>query len=152
AWAEAGHVRHAVFLPAHDTALIDAWFRLSFGASAALATRETAAEEPSPPTFAIRAGTPDDLDVSARLDAAMRTSMLPAPSFSEMDEWTHDDYGEDWRDTWNEEQYVHFVAERDGSAIAHILLYRRPHDLRVPQDSIDLASASTFPEARGSGA
>jgi GNAT superfamily N-acetyltransferase len=47
---------------------------------------------------------------------------------------------------------VHFVAELDGRAVGHILLYKRPHDLRVPKDSIDLAAASTFPEARGSGA
>jgi ribosomal protein S18 acetylase RimI-like enzyme len=152
AWAEAGHLRHAVFVPSHDTALIDAWFRLSFGASAALATRETTSEPPPAPPFAIRAGTPDDLDVGARLDAEMRTSMIPAPSFAQTDDWTHDDYVEDWRDTWDDERFEHFVAERDGEVIAQIVLYRRPHDLRVPKDSIDLSLASTFPAARGSGA
>jgi predicted N-acetyltransferase YhbS len=152
AWHDAGHVRHAVFVPAHDTALVDTWFRLSFGASAALATRETSAEAPAEAPFAIRPSTPDDLEPSARLDAELRASMIGTPSFSGPDPQSHDDYVEDWRDTWDEEQYVHFVAERDGSVIAHILLYRRPHDLRVPKDSIDLANASTFPEARGSGA
>src|SRR5580765_5860853 len=67
AWHDAGHVRHAVFVPAHDTALVHAWFRLSFGASAALATRETSAERPAEPPFAIRRSTPDDLELSARL-------------------------------------------------------------------------------------
>src|SRR5512132_3019467 len=39
AWAEAGHERHGVFLPSYDRALVDAWFRLSFGASGVLAMR-----------------------------------------------------------------------------------------------------------------
>jgi predicted N-acetyltransferase YhbS len=152
AWHDAGHLRHAVFVPAHDSALVGTWFRLSFGASATLATRETVPEPPPEPAFAIRRGTADDLELSARLDAELRGSMIGTPSFSGPDPQTHEDYVEDWRDTWDEEQYVHFVAERGGSAIAHILLYRRPHDLRVPKDSIDLANASTFPEARGLGA
>ena len=152
AWHDAGHLRHAVFVPAHDGALVDSWFRLSFGASAACAARETEPELPPGPPFAIRRSTPEDLDSSARLDAELRRSLISSPSFSALDPWSHDDYVEDWRGTWDEEQYVHFVAERDGAVIAHILLYRRPHDLRVPRDSIDLANASTFPEARGLGA
>jgi GNAT superfamily N-acetyltransferase len=59
---------------------------------------------------------------------------------------------EEWADTWREaETYRHFVAERDGQIVGHILLYRRPPDLRVPADSIDLAQASTRPPERGSG-
>ena len=76
--------------------------------------------------------------------------MLPAPSFS--GHFTEFDARvEEWRDTWNDDRFVHFVAERDGRIVGHIVLYRRPHDLRVPRDSIDLAGASTFPEARGGG-
>ena len=59
---------------------------------------------------------------------------------------------DDWRDTWDEEQYTHFVAERAGRIVGHMLLYRRPPDLRVPRDSIDLANAATEPGVRGSGA
>jgi ribosomal protein S18 acetylase RimI-like enzyme len=150
-WHQAGHVRHAVFVPSHDNELMDAWFRLSFGASAALAIRETAPEAPPEATFELRPGTPDDLDAAARLDAAMSGSMRPSPSFSQSSS-THEEYVDDWRGTWDEEKYAHFVAEQDRSIVAHILLYKRPHDLRVPKDSIDLASASTFPHARGSGA
>jgi GNAT superfamily N-acetyltransferase len=78
--------------------------------------------------------------------------MTPAPSFSLSSSWTHEQYVDDWRDTWDEDQFVHFVAEDAGSVVAHALLYRRPHDLRVPRESIDLAGASTLPAARGSGA
>ncbi len=152
-WSEAGQTRHAVFVPAYDEPLVDAWFRLSFGASAVLGARETTPESPPPRSgLTVRDGTDADLETAARLDRTMRASMLPAPSFAGSDPQTDEDYLDDWRGTWDDEQFVHFVAERDGEAIAHILLYRRPHDLRVPRDSIDLANASTFPEARGTGA
>jgi ribosomal protein S18 acetylase RimI-like enzyme len=150
-WHDAGHVRHGVFVPASYSGLVDAWFRLSFGASAALATRETTPDPPSEPAVNIRRGTADDLDAAARLDREMSDSMLPAPSFSDF-RHTHEELVEEWRGTWDEEQFVHFVAERDGEVFSHILLYKRPHDLRVPRDSIDLAGASTLPAARGAGA
>jgi len=44
-----------------------------------------------------------------------------------------------------------FVAERDGRTVGNFVLYHRPPDLRVPENSIDLAQASTEPEARGTG-
>lgn len=150
-WVEEGHTRHAVFVPSFDRDLVDAWFRLSFGGSAVLAMRETEAVRPVDAGVVIRRSTPDDLVASARLDRAMRDSMRPSPSFSESDDWTDDDYVDDWRDTWTDDRFVHFVAERDGRVVGHSLLYHRPHDLRVPKDSIDLAGASTFDELRGSG-
>jgi ribosomal protein S18 acetylase RimI-like enzyme len=150
-WVEGGHSKHAVFIPAHDTALIDAWFRLSFGASAVLAARETAAAPARDGDFEIRRGTPADQEAAALLDRAMGVSMVPAPSFSGVAIGDEQSYVDEWAGTWDEPQYEHFVAEQDGRVVGHILLYRRPHDLRVPKNSIDLAGASTFPEARGSG-
>src|SRR4051812_3620673 len=61
-WIDEGHASHAVFVPSFDRELVDAWFRLSFGASAALAMRETAPEEPFDGGVTIRRGTPDDFD------------------------------------------------------------------------------------------
>lgn len=151
AWVDAGHTAHAVFVPAADAALLDAWFRLSFGASAALATRETAPEEPFKAGVTIRPSTPDDLDVSARLDRELSEAMVPSPSFSSMRLQSEEEYLDDWRDTWDELHFTHFVAERDGVVVGHTLLYKRPADLRVPADSIDLANVATFPDARGGG-
>jgi GNAT superfamily N-acetyltransferase len=150
-WLDAGHREHAVFVPASDAALIGTWFRLSFGASAALAIRETAGAEPFDAGVTIRPSTPDDLDVSARLDRELSESMVPSPSFSSMRLQSEEEYLDDWRDTWDERQFTHFLAERDGVVVGHTLLYKRPADLRVPADSIDLANVATFPEARGGG-
>src|SRR5438874_7320205 len=70
-WADDGLPRHEAYVPSFDTELVDAWFRLSFGASACMATRETAPEEPFDADVTIRPGTPDDFDEAVRLDLAM---------------------------------------------------------------------------------
>lgn len=151
-WVDGGYPQHAVFLPAHDAELVDAWFRLSFGASAAMAIRETgAAEKPFDGGVAIRQGTPDDFAEAARLDLAMAESMQPSPSFSDAAPQPYEELLAEWREEDSWDQYELFVAERDGRIVGHILLYRRPPDLRVPENSIDLAQGSTEPEARGSG-
>src|SRR2546423_1290640 len=150
-WTDDGHVRHGVFVPASDGPLLDAWFRLSFGASGALAIRETTPEEPFEASVRIRRGTPDDLAEAARLEQAMTESMVSSPSFSTSAVASTDAAQEEWRETWDDERFAHFVAERDGRIVGHTLLYRRPPDLRVPAQSIDLAAASTEAAARSSG-
>ena len=151
AWLEAGHAQQDVFVPSTDDALVDAWFRLSFGAGAVLATRETAAEPAFDAGVLIRPGTPDDLEASALLDRELTLSMQPSPSFSTVQLESVEEFIEGWQGTWDDPQFIHFVAEREGRIVGHSLLYKRPADLRVPADSIDLANASTFPEERGSG-
>ena len=74
--------RHFVYVPAMPE-LVDPWFRLSFGASAALAARETAPEPPVDAGVAVRESTPDDVRAAAQLDRLMAESMLPSPSFSQ---------------------------------------------------------------------
>jgi GNAT superfamily N-acetyltransferase len=151
-WVDDGHMRHAVFVPSYDAGLVDAWFRLCFGGSGALAMRETAAEEePFDAGVEIRDGTPADFDEAARLELAMSEAMLPAPSFSEIPLRTQEEVAGEWREDGDSDEYELFVAERDGRIVGHILLYRRPPDLRVPAGSIDLSQASTEPEARGTG-
>ncbi len=149
-WVEEGLTRHFVFVPALAD-LIEPWFRLSFGASAALATRETAPEPAVDNGVAIRRSTPDDLEAAAAFDRLLGEHLTLPPSFGGLPVPVLREYVDDWRDTWDEEQFTHFVAERDGQIVGHALLYRRPVDLRVSPDSIDLANAATEPGLRGSG-
>jgi GNAT superfamily N-acetyltransferase len=151
AWVDAGLTRHFFYVPALPE-FVDPWFRLSFGASSALAMRETSREAPADADVAVRESTPDDVRAAAQLDRLMGESMLPSPSFSHHEPDDEATLVEEWADTWEQpETFRHFVAERDGQIVGHILLYRRPHDLRVPVDSIDLAAASTRPSERGTG-
>jgi GNAT superfamily N-acetyltransferase len=151
-WVDDGLTRHAVFVPSHDAELVDAWFRLSFGASSYLAMRETGSDggEPFDADVEIRAGTREDYEDAARLELEMSKAMLPSPSFSGVPLQAFDEILAEWRED-DGSAYELFVAERDGRVLGHILLYRRPPDLRVPKKSIDLAQASTEPEARGTG-
>jgi GNAT superfamily N-acetyltransferase len=152
-WVDEGELRHAAFVPVSDPELVDAWFRLSFGASSVLAARATGpeAEEPFDGNVEIRRGTPDDYDETARLEIAMSAAMQPGPSFSSIPLQTPEEVVAEWREDPDIDQYELFVAERGGRIVGHFLLYRRPPDLRVPDGSIDLAQASTEAEARGTG-
>ena len=149
-WVEDGLTHHACFVPSHDLELVDAWFRLSFGAGAYLAMRETGQEEPFAADVEIRDGTPDDYEHAARLELEMSAAMIPSPSFSDVGLQTFEEVLAEWHEDDNGE-FELFVAERDGRVVGQFLLYRRPPDLRVPADGIDLAQASTEPEARGTG-
>ena len=150
-WVDSGLTRHFVYVPSIP-ALVDPWFRLSFGGSAALAAQETSPRPQVDAGVSVRESTPDDARAAAELERAMTESMIPSPSFAwgaPADEVT---LAAEWADTWDQpDVYRHFVAERAGEIVGHALLYRRPADLRVPPDSIDLAQASTRPEERGSG-
>jgi len=149
-WADEGLTRHAVYVPSYDAELVDAWFRLSFGASACMAARATAPEEPFETDVTIRPGTPDDFDEAARLDLAMSEAMLPSPSFSDVPLPSRKELAAEWREGLGDQDQL-FLAERNGRIVGLLLLYRRPADLRVPENGIDLADASTEPEARGTG-
>jgi predicted N-acetyltransferase YhbS len=152
AWVDAGLTRHFAYVP-YLPELVDPWFRLSFGGSAALAAQETSPRPTVDADVTIRESTPDDVRAAAELDRAMQESMMPGPSFGGGMPEEKANLVEEWADTWDDpEKYRHFVAERDSTIVSHILLYRRPPDLRGPADSIDLAGASTFPGERGSGA
>ena len=148
-WVDEGVTRHFVFIPSYDSALIDAWFRLSFGASGALAIRETAPED-FESEVGIRHGTRDDYPEAARLELEMSRSMQPSPSFSGIALQTPEEVLAEWQED-EDDEFELFVAERDGRVVGQFLLYRRPPDLRVPDRNIDLAQASTEPGARGRG-
>jgi len=150
-WVDEGQTKQAVFVPSYDGELVDAWFRLGFGGSATLSMRETCPEEPFEAGVEIRRGTPDDFGEAARLEREMSTAMQPSPSFSGTPLQSLEEIETEWREDEDADKFELFVAERDGRIVGHSLLYRRPHDLRVPRDSIDLAQASTEPEARGTG-
>ena len=149
-WVKEGLTRHFVFVPKLDD-LIEPWFRLGFGASAALATRETEPVAVLDRCVSIRLSTPDDLETAVVYDRVLGEHLAQAPSFGGLPVPTRAESLAEWQGTWSEEQFTHFVAERDGRPVGHLLLYRRPADLRVPADSIDLANAVSDPGKRGFG-
>jgi GNAT superfamily N-acetyltransferase len=152
-WVAAGANRHLALIPATDEALMDSWLRLAFGVQFVFAVRETEAMKPVRANVKIRPGAPDDLELVARLDRGLYEHQAQSPSFSGLKIPTDDEFRTEWSDLWDDpELFTHFVAERDGTAIGHIVLYRRPTgDLRVPEDNIDISHAATLPTARRTG-
>ena len=152
-WVAAGATRHLAVVPASDEALTDPWLRLAFGVQFVWAVRETAPMKPVQAGVEIRKGTPDDLELVARLDRSLYEHQAGSPSFSGVPTPTDEEFRADWSDLWDDpELYTHFVAERAGRPLGHLVLYRRPTgDLRVPEDNIDLSHAATLPAGRRSG-
>jgi GNAT superfamily N-acetyltransferase len=152
-WVAAGATRHLALIPASDEALIDPWLRLAFGVQFVWAVRETAAMKPVEADLEIRPGTPDDLELVAKLDRALHEHQTGPPSFSGMAIASDEEFRAEWSDLWDDpELYTHFVAERAGRPVGHVVLYRRPTgDLRVPDQNVDLSHAATLPAARRSG-
>jgi GNAT superfamily N-acetyltransferase len=133
--------------------LVEPWVRLAFGIQFATAVRETAAAEPVDAGVTLRAGGPDDLQAVAAFDRVLWDVQARSPSFSWLDV-DGEDFEAEWADLWDDAERFpfHVVAERDGRAVGHALLYRRPAgDLRVPEQNVDLAHAATLDDVRGSG-
>jgi GNAT superfamily N-acetyltransferase len=149
-WVEEGQTRHGVYVPSSEPGLIDAWFRLCFGASGVTAARETG-DEAFESDVTVRDGTPSDLEAAVRLDRDMAESMQPAPSFSWMETQATEELLDEWRETWDVDEFRHFVAEDGGRVVGHSVLYTGREGIRIPESSIDLAAASTEPDARGKG-
>jgi RimJ/RimL family protein N-acetyltransferase len=152
-WHDEGHTRFAVVAPAHDAALVDAWFRVGFGLQFAYAVRES---EAVPPVagVTIRPGTKDDLPHLARLDRELWLHQVGSPSFSGQDVEPLEAFEAEWaEDTFDSPDTLWpFVAERDDRIVGEVLLSRRPPgDLRVPAGNVDLSQAATDPAVRGSG-
>jgi GNAT superfamily N-acetyltransferase len=144
--------RHRVYLPASDTALVDTWFRLAFGLQLVYGARETGGADSVRRDVEVRLGRDADLDEAARLSNTLWEHQSTSPSFSARQLASFEEMRERWRGTWDDPDFVHIVAERDGRPVGQILLFRRPaNDLRVPPNSIDLAHASVLPDARGTG-
>jgi GNAT superfamily N-acetyltransferase len=152
-WVAAGATRHLALIPATDDALTDPWLRLAFGVQFVWAVRETAAMKPVEAGVRIRAGRPEDLELVARLDRGLYEHQAGPPSFSGLAIPSDEELRAEWSDLWDDpELYTHFVAERAGRPLGHLILYRRPAgDLRVPASNIDLSHAATLPAARRSG-
>lgn len=145
--------RHRVYVPATDAGLVDAWFRLVFGLQFTYAVRETSPEPSVDAGVEIREGGASDLDAVAALERAFSEHLRASPSFSGRVVASDEEVKVAWAHTWDDDRFKHFIAERHGRVVGHVLLYRRElGDLRIPEGSVDLSLATTHSDVRGSGA
>jgi GNAT superfamily N-acetyltransferase len=153
AWVERGTRRHYVLAPATDRALVDAWFRLSFGAQHAMGIQEVPEARGSTSPFSVRPARPDDAEVAARLDLILPEFQARSPVFGGGRPPSVEELIEEYR----EEDEGVLLAERDGEPVG--LLCVGPVErsgmhtgLARPDGAAILGLATTLPGVRGSGA
>ncbi|HEX7189522.1 MAG TPA: GNAT family N-acetyltransferase [Actinomycetes bacterium] len=157
-WVERGlEVQYAI-VPAHDAALVDAWFRLGFGQQHVHGIREVPDAPWTPPAhLTVRPARREDIPVLAQLDGVLPTHQALAPTFSAGPLTTLQESIDDWEESFDDEGFCNLVVEHDGrivgSAAACALEKSGGHkSLAVPDRAGFLGYAAVFPDARGLGA
>jgi GNAT superfamily N-acetyltransferase len=159
-WLEEGRHRHYAIVPATDPQLVDAWFRLSFGAQHALGIQATPVEtNGSLSGVGVRPAEADDADVVIVLDRVLPEHQGRSPVFATRPgaEWTDAELREDFLNDLEDEDVGLFVAELENRLVGLLAMVSSEKSsmhsgLARPARSALLAFAATLPEARGSGA
>lgn len=158
-WLEEGRHRHYAIVPATDRPLVDAWFRLSFGAQHAFGIQPTpTAPNDSAEGVKVRRATAEDVDAAIVLDRVLPEHQGRSPVFSSGPAaWTDEELREDFLNDLDDSEVGLFVAELEGRPVGLLAMVSSEKSsghsgLARPERSALLGFAATFPEARGSGA
>jgi ribosomal protein S18 acetylase RimI-like enzyme len=157
-WFAQGRNRHYALVPATDPELVDAWFRLSFGAQHAAGIQETPKQlADAPANVAVRRAAAEDLEASTAIDLELPRHQERSPVFSQPapTEITEDDR-EQFLSEIDDPEVALFLAEIEGKAVGELLMVPVERSsmhsgLARPERAAFLTFAATLPEARGSG-
>lgn len=158
-WVARGWSAHYALVPATDPELVDAWFRLSFGAQHAAGIQETPGSTPYPPEgIVVRPAQRDDLEAAMTFDLELARHQARSPVFSSLppQEITDEDREEFLKDV-DDATIGLYLAEIDGKPVGELLMVPVEKSsmhigLARPERAAFLGYAATLPEARGSGA
>jgi ribosomal protein S18 acetylase RimI-like enzyme len=158
-WVARGRTAHYALVPATDAELVDAWFRLSFGAQHAAAIQETPASTAYPPEgVVVRPAQREDVEPAMALDLELARHQALSPVFSPIAPTgiTDEDREQFLKDVDDPEIGL-YLAEIDGKAVGELLMVPVERSsmhvgLARPERAAFLGYAATLPEARGSGA
>lgn len=156
AWVDEERTRHFALVPATDAALVDAWFRLSFGQQQVHATREVDAGASRP--AGVRRAEPRDVDALVELEPVLPAVQDRAPAFAFR--LAPDDPAEVRADIEQEVANPDvgiFVAEAEGRIVGSFLVCPVEMSSSIvglcrPPGGCHLAWAATLPSVRGTGA
>jgi ribosomal protein S18 acetylase RimI-like enzyme len=154
-WVDESRLQHYVQVPAHDDALLDSWFRLSFGAQQVDGARELPRELDVrvPEGFEIRAPTSDDVEELLAVDLALPRHHRSSPVFSNRPLPTDEELRAEWAKTLAGNKETLLIGCRRGKPVACWSLVDGTSmpPLIAPERPCYLHFAATIPEARGSG-
>ena len=153
-WLEQGRRAHYALVPASDEALLDAWFRLGFGAQQGHGIIEIP-ERAWPP--GVREATKDDLEPLVEIGPLLSRHQGQSPVFSSVPEQSPEQVRADLLDDFASEDGANLVYELDGRIVGDFFvcpleLSRAHTGLARPPGAAFLGFAVTHPDVRGSGA
>lgn len=157
-WVEEERTSHYAWVPAHDAELVDAWFRVGFGAQHAYGIRELD-DEPAveAPGVVVREAEERDVDAMVAIAPVLGEHQALAPVFStyprENEEETRTEIVEDLGNP----EIGSLVAEMEGRLVGNFVVVpveMSPSHagLARPPGAAHIGFAVTLPEARGAGA
>jgi ribosomal protein S18 acetylase RimI-like enzyme len=157
AWVDGGLRRHYVVVPTHDPALVDAWFRLSFGAQHAQGIQEVPEAAGSVPRLTVRPATPEDAETAARIDLLLPEYQARSPVFGGGRPPSMEEVVTDYAESLGNDDEGILIVERDGETVglltvADVTLSGMHTGLSRPEHAAILGFATTLPEVRGTGA
>jgi ribosomal protein S18 acetylase RimI-like enzyme len=157
AWVERGLKHHYAIVPANDAGLVDAWFRLSFGAQHAQGIREVPEAPADDGDFTVRRAGPDDAEIAARLDLLLPDFQARSPVFGGGTPPGLEELIAEYAEDIDREEEGILLVERDGQTVglltvADVSLSGLHIGLSRPKHAAILGLATTLPEVRGSGA
>jgi GNAT superfamily N-acetyltransferase len=153
-WVAEGRSAHYALVPSHDTALVDAFFRLAFGMQHVHGVREPLAEFGN---ATVRRARHDDVPTLAELDLVLLNHQAGSPVFASAVSFTREEALTDAAENIDNADYEVFVVERDGrvvgSSVGCALTVSSAHKGPARPDRAGfLGFAAVLPEARGTGA
>lgn len=153
AWVDRGLRQHYALVPANDPALVDAWFRLSFGAQHAQGIQEVPESAGATPGLTVRRATPEDAETAARIDLLLSEYQARSPVFGGGTPPTMEELVTEYAEHFEND----LIVERDGApvgllTVADVTLSGMHTGLSRPDRAAILGFATTLPEVRGTGA
>ena len=156
-WVEEGRTAHYAVVPAHDPALVAAWFRLAFGHQHTHGIREVAPGPAPPPAgTVVRRGVADDAPALAHLDLELPRHQALAPTFSAGPRGSYEESLAELEQDVDDPAFATFVAEVGGrvvgSAVGCSLEVSGSHTGPArPENAGFLGFAAVLPAVRGRG-
>ena len=153
-WFDQGVRAHYALVPATDAPLLDAWFRLGFGAQHGHGIIEIPEREwPA----GVREATLEDVEALVEVGPFLSRHQRASPVFSSVPEQTADVVRADVLDDFATDGVVNLVYEAEGRIVGDFFvcpleLSSAHTGLARPPGAAFLGFAVTHPEARGSGA
>jgi ribosomal protein S18 acetylase RimI-like enzyme len=157
-WVERGRTKHYALVPATDAELVDAWFRISFGAQHAQGIQEVPdhTDVVVPDGFEIRPPEESEIEDLIEVDLALPRHQRSSPVFSPLPLPSREDERQEWVKTFAGSDEEVLVGYRNGKPVAvwgvtSIERARMHTSLARPEHAAFIGFAATVPEARGSG-